>query len=144
MPTQSYKTHARFVPLYHFFTSIILIACLAASAWNSVKAYQHHSGRLIAAILFGLSYASLMLFWYARQFAIAAQDRGIRAEENLRHFTLTGKLLDKRLRLSQIIALRFADDTEFLILSEKAANENMKAADIKKAIVNWRADHHRV
>ena len=65
-------------------------------------------------------------------------------KENLRHFALNGKLLDKRLRMSQIVALRFADDTEFLILAEKAANENMKASDIKRAIVNWRADHHRI
>ena len=73
------------------------------------------------------------------EFAMGAQDRAIRAEENLRHFALTGKLLDKRLRKSQVIALRFADDTEFVLLAEKAANENMKPDDIKKAIVNWRA-----
>ena len=40
--------------------------------------------------------------------------------------------------------MRFADDTEFVLLAEKAAHENMKADDIKKAIVNWRPDHHRI
>jgi len=40
--------------------------------------------------------------------------------------------------------LRFADDDEFVSLAEKAANENMKPDDIKKAIVNWKADHHRI
>jgi hypothetical protein len=143
MPAQSYKNHSRYVPLYHFVTSLILVLCLAASAWNIVKTYQHHSGRLIAAILFGLSYAGIMLFWYARQFALTAQDRAIRAEENVRHLALAGKLLDKRLRMSQVIALRFANDAEFLTLAEKAANENMNAGDIKKAIVSWKADHHR-
>ena len=68
-----------------------------------------------------------MIFWYAREFAVGAQDRAILAQENLRHLALTGKLLDKRLRKSQVIALRFADDTEFLLLAEKAANENMKS-----------------
>ncbi len=42
------------------------------------------------------------------------------------------------------MALRFAEDTEFLILAEKAANENMKPNEIKKSIINWRADNHRV
>ena len=144
MKVQSYKRHTRYVPLYHFVTSAILILCLAGSAWNLVKAYQHHSGRLIAAILFGLSYSGLMLFWYARAFAVGVQDRAILAQENLRHFALTGKLLDKRLRKTQVIALRFADDTEFVLLAEKAAIENMQSNDIKKAIVNWKADHHRV
>ena len=144
MKVQSYKYHSRYVPLYHFVTSTILILCLAGSAWNLVKAYQHHSGRLVAAILFGLSYSGLMILWYARAFAVGAQDRAILAQENLRHFALTGKLLDKRLRKSQVIALRFADDTEFVLLAEKAANENMKSNDIKQAIVNWRADHHRI
>ena len=144
MKVQSYKSHSRYVPLFHFVTSTILILCIAASAWNLVKTYQHHSGRLVAAILFGLSYACLMIFWYARAFAVGVQDRAILAQENLRHFSLTGKLLDKRLRKSQVIALRFADDTEFLLLAEKAANENMKPDDIKKAIINWKADHHRI
>lgn len=144
MKAQSYKHHSRYVPLYHFVVSTILILCLAGSAWNLVKAYQHHSGRLVAAIIFGLSYSCIITLWYARSFALLAQDRAIRAEENLRHFALTGKLLDKRLRKSQIIALRFADDTEFVLLAEKAAHENMKADDIKKAIVNWRPDHHRI
>ncbi len=144
MKAQSYKHHSRYVPLYHFVVSTILILCLGGSAWNLVKAYQHHSGRLVAAIIFGLSYSCIITLWYARSFALVAQDRAIRAEENLRHYALTGKLLDKRLRKSQVIALRFADDDEFIPLAEKAANENMKAVDIKKAIVNWKADHHRI
>ena len=143
MPVQNYQKHSRYVPLYHFITSTILILCLAGSAWNLVKAYQHQSGRLVAAIIFGLSYAGMITLWYARSFALVAQDRAIRAEENLRHFALSGKLLDKRLRMAQIIALRFADDAEFLPLAEKAATENMKADAIKRFIVSWKADHNR-
>ncbi len=144
MQTQSYKQHSRYVPLWHFVLSSILIACLAGSIWNLARAIEHQQGRLAGAVILGLSIAGLIIFWYARAFAIAAQDRGIRAEENLRHFALTGKLLDSRLSLPQVIALRFAADTEFLILAEKAAKENMRPADIKKAIVNWRPDYHRV
>ena len=143
METQSYKQHSRYVPLWHFVLSSILILCLAGSIWNLFRAYEHQQGRLVGAIIFGLSVGALIVFWYARAFPIAAQDRAIRAEENLRHFALTGKLLDSRLTISQVIALRFAADTEFLLLAEKAANENMKPNDIKMAIVNWRGDYHR-
>jgi Family of unknown function (DUF6526) len=143
MQTQNYKQHSRYVPLWHFVLSIILIACLAGSVGNLFRANEYHRGRLVGAIILGLSIGGLIMFWYARAFAIAAQDRAIRAEENLRHFALAGKLLDSRLTMSQVIALRFAADTEFLLLAEKAANENMKPDDIKKAIVNWRADYHR-
>ena len=103
-----------------------------------------YHGRLVALAIGGLSVATLLICYYGRAFALKAQDRAIRAEENLRHFSLTGKLLDSRLTTPQIIALRFASDTEFLILAERAANDNLKAEEIKKAIVNWREDHHRV
>ncbi len=144
MQEQNYKNHSRVVPLFHYGLSLILLACLVCSVWNAYRSYEHHSGRLVAAILFGLCIAALLIEWYARAFAVAAQDRAIRAEENLRHFSLTGKLLDSRLTMPQVIALRFAEDTEFLLLAEKAANENLKNGEIKKAVVNWRADHHRV
>src|SRR5512142_2354933 len=141
MKAQSYKHHSRYVPLYHFVVSTILILCLAGAAWNLVKTYQQHSGRLVAGIIFGLSYSCIITLWYARRFALVAQDRAIRAEENLRHFVLTGKLLDKRLRKSQLLAWRLAHADELVSLAETAANENMKPADIKRAIVNWKADH---
>ena len=144
MQDQNYRTHRQFVPMYHFLLSSIILACLIASVWIFYKAFFiYHSGRLIALVLGGLSVASLLLFWYARGFALKAQDRAIRAEENLRHFALTGKLLDNRLTTSQIIALRFASDAEFLILAERAANDNLKAEEIKKVIVNWKGDYHR-
>ena len=78
-----------------------------------------------------------------RIFALRAQDRAIRAEENLRHFALTGKLLDSRLNMAQVIALRFADNEEFIELAKKAADNNMSSDDIKKTIQKWKADHHR-
>jgi hypothetical protein len=144
MPTQNFKSHARIVPGYHYALSLILLACFVISVWNFSRALNHHSGRLVALVLLGLCIAAFLIAWYTRSFALKAQDRAIRAEENLRYFVLTGKLPDNRLTISQQVALRFAEDTEFILLAQKAANENMKPADIKKAIVNWKADEHRV
>ena len=78
-----------------------------------------------------------------RVFPIRVQDRAIRVEENLRYFSMTGKLLDKKLTMSQIIALRFAEDSEFLELVDQALQNNWTNKEIKQAIKNWRADNHR-
>ena len=86
----------------------------------------------------------MIIAFKARGFALKAQDRAIRAEENFRYFMLTNKLPDSRLTMSQMIALRFAGDDEFEALAERAANEKLSSADIKKSIKNWRADFHRV
>jgi Family of unknown function (DUF6526) len=144
MRTQNYKNHRQLIPMYHIVLLVLIIACLVASLYNLYNVFfiiRH--GRLVATILFLLTDIILAMYYFSRGFALKAQDRAIRAEENLRHFALTGRLLDKRLKTRQIIALRFADDTEFLILSEKAAMENMKPDVIKKAIINWKADHYR-
>jgi hypothetical protein len=144
MSTQNYKTHTRYVPLYHFVLLLLILVILAFSVKDFYHAYNLHSGRLSAILIFGLALVAIFFWIYIRSFALKAQDRAIRAEENLRHFALAGKLLDSRLRLSQVIALRFASDAEFVSLAQRAADENMKADDIKKAIQNWREDYHRV
>jgi hypothetical protein len=52
--------------------------------------------------------------------------------------------MDSRLRLSQVIALRFAPDEEFVSLAHRAVEEGLNVRDIKKAISQWRGDRHRV
>jgi len=95
--------------------------------------------------MFLLSAVCLFLIaFFLRSFALKAQDRAIRAEENLRHFALTGKLLDSSLKVQQIVALRFASDDEFVALAARAAKENLSNKDIKAAIITWRGDYYRV
>ena len=142
MADQQHSNHSRYIPLWHFITSAAILALLVGSIINlthSVKENVYSASLLVLA-----SFIFLSVFWYARWFALRAQDRAIRAEENLRHFALTGKLLDGRLRLGQIIALRFAGDEEFVALAKKAAEEHTPSRDIKKSIQQWKADHHRV
>ena len=79
-----------------------------------------------------------------RTYALKAQDRAIRAEESLRHYILSGKPIDSRLRLGQIIALRFASHDELLALAQKAAETGMSGKEIKQSIKNWKADHNRI
>ncbi len=143
METQNYANHRRFVPMYHGVLFGIIVLTLIGSFVNLSKSLgdpeRIYSASLIVAIMISL----LLLFFFCRVFALKAQDRAIRAEENLRHYVLAGKLLDSRLTFGQIIALRFASDEEFVALAQKAAAENLSADAIKKAVKNWRADHHR-
>ena len=142
MKEQNFRNHSRYIILWTFITPILLIAILGGSIVNLIHAdaHTHYSAALILLI----SVVLIIIYWYARAFALRAQDRAIRAEENLRHFMLTGKPLDSRLRMSQIIALRFAPDDEFLSLAKKAVEENLRSKEIKAAIQNWKADHNRV
>lgn len=144
MANQNVKNHSRIIPVYHYLLYTIVVFCFLGAIYRMYIAYIQHSGRVMAAVVLGLSYAIILIAWYSRNFALVAQDRAIRAEENLRHYVLTGKLHDSNLTTQQIIALRFCDDTEYTILAERAAKEKMKPSEIKKAIVNWRADHYRV
>ena len=143
MPTQSYKSHRRMVPMFHYVLFLIILGCLAVTGRMVIKNWDYPL-RNLSILLTAMSVALLISAWYLRVFALKAQDRAIRAEENLRYFALTGKLLDKRLTVSQVIALRFASDTEFVLLADKAANENLSGDAIKKSIVNWKEDNYRV
>lgn len=130
--------------MYHFVTGTLAIAVMIGSFVN-LCASPGNSDRLYSAsLLAAVSLILLSVLWYARVFSLRAQDRAIRAEENLRHFSLTGRLLDPRLRMGQVISLRFAPDEELVGLAKRAAEENLSKRAIEGAIKNWRADNHRV
>lgn len=141
MKEQNFKNHPRFVPLYHYVASLLILAILIGSIVNLVHSTEAtiYSASLITA----LTVVAALNWAFLRIFALKAQDRAIRAEENFRHFILTGKPHDSKLRMSQIIALRFASDEEFIALSQRAVAENLSNPAIKKEIKNWRADYHR-
>ena len=141
MKEQNYQNHSRYVFMYHFVTWAAIAAVIIGSIINLLHSSKQNL--YLASLIVVISLILASLSWYGRQFALRAQDRAIRAEENFRHFILTGKPLDNRLRVGQIIALRFASDEEFLELAARAVKEKLSNKDIKKAIKNWKADNHR-
>ena len=144
MSTQNANNHGRYIPLWHFITPVIILIILVMCIINFVHTDMHaHDLHMWLPIIL-IPVVLLILWWYARAFALRAQDRAIRAEENFRHFILTGKRLPKELRIGQIIALRFASDEEFTALVQKAVTENLDSKTIKQSIRNWKADHNRV
>jgi len=144
MKAQSYANHARLDPGFHFLLSPILMLTCIGSLVNLWKSLGDHQRLYSASLIVVLSFCALFIAGYARIYALKAQDRAIRAEENLRHFVLAGSLLDPRLGVKQIVALRFASDEEFVDLARRAAEENLEPDAIKRAIRNWRPDHYRV
>lgn len=144
MEDQNYKAHRRWIPLYHLVLALMLLAGLIGSLVNLYQSFadphRFYNAALVTLIFFSL----VLVFFYERVFALKAQDRAIRAEENLRHFVLAGSLFDSRLTTRQIVGLRFAPDDELLELAKRAAEEELSEDAIKRAIKNWRADNYRV
>ena len=144
MPEQTYSNHRQTVPLFHLFLLPALLLTLIGSVVNLYKSWGDHERIYSAALIVVLSFCGLLLAWFCRTFPLKAQDRAIRAEENLRHFVLTGKLVDPRITIQQIIALRFASAAEFPALVQKAASDGLSPDAIKREVKNWRADTYRV
>jgi hypothetical protein len=144
LPEQNYSNHRQTVPAFHFFLLPVLLLTLIGSVVNLYKSWGDHERFYSAALIVVLSFCAILAVLFSRMFALRAQDRAIRAEENLRHFAMTGKLLDPRLSALQIVGLRFASDEEFVALARKAAEESLTPGAIKQAVKNWRADNYRV
>jgi hypothetical protein len=144
METQNYANHRQFVPVFHYVLFPLLVLTLIGSGVNLYASWGDHNRLYSASLIVVLTFCVLMLMILCRVFALKAQDRAIHAEENLRHFVLTGKLLDPRLTIRQVIGLRFAPDDEFVRLAKEAAEKNLAEDAIKQAIKKWRADTYRV
>ena len=142
MKEQNFNNHAQMVPGFHYLTFGGIFALLGGSINYLVQSSAEN--KYLAALMVLTSIVFILVAWYTRTFALKAQDRAIRAEEQLRHYVLTGKLLPASLRVGQIVALRFAPDAEFPALVEKAAANNLSGKEIKQSIQNWKADYYRV
>jgi hypothetical protein len=130
--------------MYHVVLFGLLVLTLIGSIVNFCVSIGDHQRIYSASLIVVLDICVLLLFFFCRIFALKAQDRAIRAEENLRHFVLTGKPLDPGLTIRQIIGLRFASDEEFVELTQRAVREHLSEDAIKRAIKNWRPDTYRV
>jgi hypothetical protein len=144
MAEQNYSNHRKFVFLFHVVLFFLILATFIGSLVNLFSSLSDHERLYSASLLVIVSISLGLIFALMRSFSTKVQDRAIRAEEGLRHYVLTGKLLDPRLTMGQIIALRFADNEEYLELVKRAAEEGLSNDEIKKAIKIWKADHHRV
>jgi len=128
MDTQNFKNHSRFHPLFHFFTVPLSLLVLIGTIVNVIKSSD--ANFYCATLLVMVVILIILTLLIARTSALKAQDRAIKAEENLRHYMLTGEPFDSNLRMRQIIGLRFASEEEFPALAKKAVTDKLSEKEI--------------
>ena len=144
---QTYQNHRRFVPLYHFVTSAILLLNLGWSIYRLIGGYPFAMPLFDRVLGVLVALALIFIFWYARTFALTVQNRVIRQEMRLRLAEALPVDLRPRipeLTLGQLVALRFASEEELPELARKVLDERIRNVDaIKRMIRRWQADHLR-
>ena len=139
---QSFANHAKYDPPFHFFLAPILLINLIVAVVNLFRFPSLGSGWLVV-----LALAGAVAVGRIRAYATHLQDRVIRLEERLRLATILQEPLRSRmgeLTDAQFIALRFASDAELPGLVQRALDEKLDRAQIKKAVTAWRPDYSRV
>ncbi len=140
---QSYKTHVRFAPLYHY---VLLPILLLNFLFMAYRLYRDPG--MFAAWSLVMALALILIVLFARVFAIRVQDRLIRLEERLRMRALLPADLQARIpdfTVEQLIALRFASDAELPALAAAVLRDKVQKRDaIKKMVKDWRPDLLRV
>ena len=145
MKKQNYLNHKRYYIPHHFIFLPLLISLFTVGIIRIFKDPVHQLEWMLFSIcIFCLFYLAIML---RQHYALGNQDRIVRLEFRLRYFELFGKSsmpVEQQLDFSQIAALRFADNSEFTILLERALQDNLSANNIKKEIRNWQPDNDRL
>jgi len=139
---QTYQNHIRWFPPYHYFLVPLMLVNLIFWIVRMVQVPSWDRGMLIV-----LSLGLIALTLLARIHSLTVQNRVVRLEEKLRYREiLPAELADnaRKLRMNQIIALRFASDEELPDLIERTLKGDFeKQKDIKLAIKDWRGDYLR-
>lgn len=139
---QTFATHRRFHPLFHFVAFPLALVYLVWTLWNL---YKVHTSTNVMGVVGSL--ALVLGVFLGRFYGLRVQDRLIRLEETLRMRALFPAELQARigeLRPNQFVGLRFASDGELASLVEAALKEDLGGEAIKKRIKTWRPDTFRV
>jgi len=145
MKTQNFENHKQFYTPHHFVFYPVILVMMTAAFYYALKQEELRALWIFLGILTGV--VGWLSFMVRQHYAMTVQDRVILMEMRYRYFSLTKERfepLESRLSKGQLFALRFASDEELPGLVDRALNENLKGTEIKKAIVNWRADWMRV
>jgi hypothetical protein len=141
---QTYKTHTRWDPIFHFFALLILLLNIPATGFWYARHHAEHSHSGLWFVL--VSIALFLVALKSRTYALKVQDRVIRLEERLRLAALVtpSELVElESLTTSQLVGLRFASNPELPELARRAVREKLTRKQIKESIVTWRPDEER-
>ena len=146
---QTFASHTRFDPLFHFFLLPVFGLGVILSLVHFFAHLSHSDFRdnFHAFLLILLASALLVAVFKIRLYAVKVQDRVIRLEERLRLAQILSEPLRSRipeLTEDQLCGLRFASDGELSKLVERTLNEKLSRKQIKQAVQSWRPDYLRV
>ena len=136
---QSFKSHTRFLPPFHFFVVPVLLV-------NFLNAGRHlwMDPRLSTGFALVVAAALLMLAFLSRVQAVTVQDRVIRLEERLRLQRLLPADLQPQINAlthRQLVGLRFASDAEVAeIVRDIVAGKITTPKEIKMRVKSWQPD----
>jgi hypothetical protein len=141
-PAQSYATHRRLFPLFHYVALPILLANVAITVTHAIRRPTLWNGWLVV-VAIGLV-AGLVA---SRASTLIVQSRLIGLEMRLRLATTLPAELRARipeLQLRHLVGLRFAGDTELTELVERCLRGELTTTDaVKRAVREWRPDFVR-
>ncbi len=139
---QSYSSHVRFDPPFHFFVMPVTLITTISLIVRAVRFPSFWNIWLVV-----VAFAACVLVLKTRLNALKVQDRVIRLEERLRLMSVLPETMRPRIEEltdDQFIGLRFACDDELPALCRRALEEKLTKKQIKQAVTKWRPDYLRV
>jgi 4-amino-4-deoxy-L-arabinose transferase-like glycosyltransferase len=144
MPTssQSYANHRRYFPLYHYIAlPIVTVNVLVILAELLRLPTLRQAWLLVFAVGVAAGFVA------CRASILTVQDRLIGLEMRLRLAAVLPPALRMRipeLRIRQLVALRFAGDSELPLLVQRCLDGELRTPDdVKRQIREWRPDFVR-
>jgi Family of unknown function (DUF6526) len=142
MAEQSFQSHAKWVPPFHFFVLPVLLINIGFQIYWCVKAFSVSS---VVSLL--MAVAIFVGIGTARGMVLKVQDRLIRLEERMRFERVLPADMHARISeftIDQLVALRFASNAELPELARKVLEEKIvDRKAIKELIKTWRPDFAR-
>ena len=139
---QTYATHRRFFPLYHYVALPIFLANVVFAVAHAIRQPSVFNAWLVL-LAIGLVSALIAV----RASTLIVQNRLIALEMRLRLASSLVPELRSRipeLHLRHLIGLRFAGDAELPGLGERCLRGELTTTDaVKREIREWRADYLR-
>jgi hypothetical protein len=139
---QTYATHRRYDPSWHFVGFMILLLGVIAASVHAYRQRTYYNHWMII-----YTFGVLLVTFRARAQTVTVQNRVIRLEMRLRlKDVLPAALIGRidELQLSQLIGLRFAPDAELAGLVERCLSGELANGEVvKKQIKNWVPDYVR-
>jgi len=139
---QTYQTHVRWFPPFHFFVAPVLLINVFVMGY---LLYRTPSRLGVWQVI--VAVALVMTALTARLMALAVQDRVIRLEMRLRLREALPADLHARIpeiTREQCVGLRFASDAELPGLVRRVMSGELKTSrEIKKQVAQWQGDYMR-